>query len=270
EADARMLPQDIYRWNVRNSNNQMVPFSAFASSSWSAAPASLSRFNGTASMELTGQAASGVSSGDAMNEMARLASDLGSGYGYSWSELSYQEQQAGNQAPMLYAVSLLFVFLCLAALYESWSIPLSVMLAVPIGILGSLLLTSVRGLENDVYFQVGLLATVGLAAKNGILIVEFAKELEEQGEPLLKAVLHATRMRLRPILMTSLAFMLGVLPLVVSSGAGSSGRHSLGTGVLGGTLTSTLLGIFFVPVFYVIVRKLFPGNGKSRQNEVSP
>jgi hydrophobe/amphiphile efflux-1 (HAE1) family protein len=264
EAEARMLPQDIYRWNVRNSDNQMVPFSAFATSRWSSAPASLARFNGTASMEITGQAASGVSSGDAMKEMARLAGELGGGYGYSWSELSYQQQQAGNQAPMLYAVSLLFVFLCLAALYESWSIPFSVMLAVPIGILGSLLLTTVRGLENDVYFQVGLLATVGLAAKNGILIVEFAKELEDQGQPLMDAILHAARTRLRPILMTSLAFMLGVLPLVISSGAGSAGRHSLGTGVLGGTLTSTVLGIFFVPLFYVIVRRLFPGKGKAR------
>jgi hydrophobe/amphiphile efflux-1 (HAE1) family protein len=264
EAGARMLPQDIYRWNVRNSDNQMVPFSAFATSRWSSAPASLARFNGTASMELTGQAASGVSSGDAMNEMARLAGELGGGYGYSWSELSYQQQQAGNQAPMLYAVSLLFVFLCLAALYESWSIPFSVMLAVPIGILGSLLLTTVRGLENDVYFQVGLLATVGLAAKNGILIVEFAKELEDQGQTLMNAILHAARTRLRPILMTSLAFMLGVLPLVISSGAGSAGRHSLGTGVLGGTLTSTVLGIFFVPLFYVIVRSLFPDKRKAK------
>ncbi|SEM26510.1 multidrug efflux pump [Pseudoxanthomonas sp. GM95] len=272
EASARMLPQDINRWSVRNSNNDMVPFSAFSTSGWSYAPASLSRFNGTASMEITGQAASGVSSGAAMNEVSKLVAQLPGQYGASWSGLSYQEKQAGSQAPLLYAVSLLFVFLCLAALYESWSIPFSVMLAVPIGVLGTLLFTTVRGLENDVYFQVGLLATVGLAAKNGILIVEFAKELEDKGESLIKATLHAARMRLRPILMTSLAFMLGVLPLVISSGAGSGGRHSLGTGVLGGTLASTVLGIFFVPLFYVIVRSLFPGKGKAKARaiEVTP
>ncbi len=263
EADARMLPQDIYRWSVRNSEGGMVPFSAFTTSSWTYAPASLTRFNGSASMEITGQAASGVSSGTAMAEMAKLVGQLPQGIGYAWSGLSFQEQRAGSQAPLLYAVSLLFVFLCLAALYESWSIPFSVMLAVPIGILGSVLLTTLRGLENDVYFQVGLLATVGLAAKNGILIVEFAKELEAQGKSVIEATLEAARQRLRPILMTSLAFMLGVLPLVISSGAGSAGRHSLGTGVFGGTLASTVLGIFFVPLFYVMVRSLFPG--KARQ-----
>lgn len=209
-------------------------------------------------MEITGLAAEGVSSGTAMAQMAKMVAQLPSGFGYAWSGLSFQEQQAGAKAPLLYAVSLLFVFLCLAALYESWSIPLSVMLAVPIGILGSLLLTSLRGLENDVYFQVGLLATVGLAAKNGILIVEFAKELETQGRSLMQATLEASKLRLRPILMTSLAFMLGVFPLVISSGAGAAGRHALGTGVFGGTLASTLLGIFFVPLFYVLVRSLMP------------
>jgi len=203
-----------------------------------------------------------------MDTMERLAAELPAGMGFSWSGMSYQERLAGNQAPLLYAVSLLFVFLCLAALYESWSVPLSVMLAVPIGVVGALLLTSLRGLENDVYFQVGLLTTVGLAAKNGILIVEFAKELEEQGQPLLQAVVHAARMRLRPILMTSLAFLLGVLPLVISSGAGSAGRHSLGTGVFGGTLASTALGIFFVPLFYVIVRSLSPRRTRATTTEV--
>ncbi|MCC4594582.1 efflux RND transporter permease subunit [Xanthomonas campestris pv. phormiicola] len=272
EAQARMLPQDIGRWSVLNSSDAMVPFSAFATTGWSYAPASLARFNGSASMELSGEPASGVSSGTAMTEMAALVKQLPSGFGYAWSGLSYQEQQSGAQALLLYAVSLLVVFLCLAALYESWSIPFSVMLAVPIGILGALLFTTLRGLENDVYFQVGLLASVGLAAKNGILIVEFAKELEEQGKPLVAATLEAARLRLRPILMTSLAFMLGVLPLVVSSGAGSGSRHSLGTGVLGGTLASTTLGIFFVPLFYVIVRSLFPGrtapgNGKAAMHE---
>ena len=274
EADARMLPQDIGRWTVRNSDEDMVPFSAFATTSWGYAPASLTRFNGSASMEISGQAASGVSSGTAMTEMSKLVKQLPTGFGYAWSGLSYQEQQSGAQAPLLYAVSLLFVFLCLAALYESWSIPFSVMLAVPIGVVGALFFTTLRGLSNDVYFQVGLLATVGLAAKNGILIVEFAKELEGQGKSVIAATLQAAQLRLRPILMTSMAFMLGVAPLVVSSGAGSGGRHSLGTGVLGGTLASTMLGIFFVPLFYVIVRSLFPGktaSGKAGTHpEVSP
>ncbi|MGV7197398.1 efflux RND transporter permease subunit [Xanthomonas axonopodis] len=263
DAPARMLPSDIDRWYVRNNSAGMVPFSAFASGSWEYAPQVLSRFNGIESMEITGNAAQGVSSGDAMATMASLVDGMGKDVGYSWSGMSYQEQAAGAQAWMLYAVSLVFVFLCLAALYESWSIPISVMLAVPVGVVGALLATWMRGLSNDIYFQVGLLATMGLAAKNGILIVEFAKELEEQGRSLLDATLHAARMRLRPILMTSLAFMLGVLPMVISTGAGSGGRHSLGTGVLGGTLASTVLGIFFVPLFYVIVRTLFPGKRTS-------
>ena len=265
EAGARMLPKDIGRWAVRNSDDDMVPFSAFTSSGWGYAPSSLSRFNGSASMEISGQAASGVSSGAAMTEMSELVKQLPTGFGYAWSGLSYQELQSGAQAPLLYAVSLLFVFLCLAALYESWSIPFSVMLAVPIGIVGALLFTTLRGLSNDVYFQVGLLATVGLAAKNGILIVEFARELEAQGKTVMSAILEAARQRLRPILMTSLAFMLGVLPLVISTGAGSGGRHSLGTGVLGGTLFSTAMGIFFVPLFYVIIRRLLPGKRKSSE-----
>ncbi|GGP22335.1 efflux RND transporter permease subunit [Silvimonas iriomotensis] len=267
QADARMLPQDINRWTVRNSDNAMVPFSSFAGSGWSYAAASLARFNGTASMEISGEPGQGVSSGTAMTEMVKLVRQLPAGFGYSWSGLSYQEQQAGSQAPLLYAISLLFVFLCLAALYESWSIPFSVMLAVPIGIVGALVLTTLRGLNNDVYFQVGLLATVGLAAKNGILIVEFARELEQKGASVTAAVIEAARQRLRPILMTSAAFLLGVLPLVVSSGAGSASRHSLGTGVFGGTLTSTLLGIFFIPLFYVIVRSLFPGKKKHAAHE---
>ncbi|MBS0614034.1 MAG: efflux RND transporter permease subunit, partial [Proteobacteria bacterium] len=269
QPESRMLPQDIGRWSVRNGGNQMVPFSAFSTTGWSYAPASLARFNGSASMELSGQAATGVSSGTAMDEMAKLVKQLPAGFGYAWSGLSYQEQQSGTQAPLLYGVSLLFVFLCLAALYESWSIPFSVMLAVPIGILGALLLTWARAQNNDIYFQVGLLATIGLAAKNGILIVEFAKDLEQQGRTAIQATLEAAHLRLRPILMTSLTFMLGVLPLVVSSGAGSAGRHSLGTGVLGGTLASTALGIFFVPLFYVIVRTLFPGTAR-RADDTEP
>ncbi|AOY68024.1 efflux RND transporter permease subunit [Xanthomonas perforans] len=275
EPSARMLPADIGRWYVRNSSSEMVPFSAFSSSAWAYAPQVLSRFNGVESMEITGSAASGISSGEAMNGIAGLVGKIGKDVGYAWSGMSYQEQAAGAQTWMLYAVSLVFVFLCLAALYESWSIPISVMLAVPVGIVGALLATWLRGLSNDIYFQVGLLATMGLAAKNGILIVEFAKELEEKGQPLIEATLHAARMRLRPIVMTSLAFLLGVLPMVVSSGAGSGGRHSLGTGVLGGTLVSTLLGIFFVPLFYVMVRSVFPDKASdhataAETSEVAP
>lgn len=259
QSDSRMLPQDVGRWSVRNNQGEMIPFDSFTQTDWVFVPSSLSRFNGATSMEISGQPAAGVSSGTAMREMASMVNQLPDGFGFAWSGQSFQELRAGAQAPMLYAVSLLFVFLCLAALYESWSVPFSVMLAVPIGILGSLLFTSMRGLSNDVYFQVGLLATIGLAAKNGILIVEFAKELEQQGKSLIEATLQASKQRLRPILMTSCAFMLGVFPLVISTGAGAASRHSLGTGVFGGTLTSTFIGIFFVPLFYVIIRKLFPG-----------
>lgn len=262
EAYARMLPEDIGRWFVRNDVGAMVPFSAFSTTQWAYAPQVLNRFDGVETMEITGSAAPGTSSGDAMTAIAELVDGLDAEVGYAWSDLSYQEQVAGSQTWLLYALSLVFVFLCLAALYESWSIPVSVMLAVPVGIVGALLATWLRGLSNDIYFQVGMLAVMGLSAKNGILIVEFAKDLEAQGKSLIDATLQAARMRLRPIVMTSLAFMLGVLPMVISSGAGSGGRHSLGTGVLGGTLVSTLLGIFFVPLFYVIVRSLFPGRPK--------
>lgn len=265
EAEARMLPQDIGRWHVRNSSGDMVPFSTFSRTAWAISPLVLERFNGVEAMEITGSAAPGVSSGDAMAEIARLAGELPQETGLSWSDLSYQEQASGSGTWMVYAISLVFVFLCLAALYESWTIPVSVMLAVPVGIVGALLATSLRGLTSDIYFQVGLVATIGLAAKNGILIVEFARELENQGKGLVEATLEAARMRLRPILMTSLAFMLGVLPMVLSSGAGAAGRHSLGTGVLGGTLFSTVLGIFFVPLFYVMVRTIFPGKKAAKE-----
>ncbi|CTP90991.1 putative aminoglycoside efflux pump [Xanthomonas translucens pv. poae] len=260
DAEARMAPQDLQRWTVRNASGDMVPMSAFTTSHWTSAPAALERYNGVSAMELTGQAVAGVSSGAAMDAMAALSKQLPHGFGYAWSDMAYQEKLSANQAPALYAISLLFVFLCLVALYESWTIPFAVMLAVPVGVFGAALLMTVRGLQNDVYFQVGLLTTVGLAAKNGILIVEFARELEHRGEPLLAATLHAVQMRLRPILMTSLAFLLGVLPLVFSHGAGSAARHSLGTGVTGGTLASITLGLFFVPLFYVIVRSVFPGS----------
>lgn len=255
-ADQRMQAEDIGHWYVRNSSSSMVPLSAFTSTRWSSASPLLERYNGFGSYELVGSPAPGVSSGDAMAAVEAIMTKLPEGIGYAWTGQSYQERLAGNQAPLLYAISILFVFLCLAALYESWSVPFAVMLVVPLGILGALLLTGVRGLSNDVYFQVGLLTTVGLAAKNAILIVEFAKEGYERGQDLLGATLEAVRIRLRPVLMTSLAFILGVLPLALSSGAGSAGRQAIGTGVLGGMLAATLLGLFFIPLFYVLVQRL--------------
>ncbi|MFJ5428063.1 efflux RND transporter permease subunit [Pectobacterium actinidiae] len=270
EAEARMQPADLDRWYVRNTVNEMVSLTSFSSTGWEYGPQALTRFNGVEAMEISGAATPGVSSGTAMDKISGIVGELGDGFGHAWSGMSYQEQAAGSQTWLLYLLSLVFVFLCLAALYESWSIPVSVMLAVPIGVVGAVLATWLRDFSNDIYFQVGLLATIGLAAKNGILIVEFAKELEEKGEGLFEAVVHAARMRLRPILMTSLAFMLGVLPLVLSTGAGAGGRTSLGTGVLGGTLASTLLGIFFVPLFYVVVRLMFPGSKKEKDEPLKP
>ncbi|EEA2386128.1 multidrug efflux RND transporter permease subunit, partial [Salmonella enterica subsp. enterica serovar Typhi] len=226
EAKYRMLPDDINDWYVRGSDGQMVPFSAFSSSRWEYGSPRLERYNGLPSMEILGQAAPGKSTGEAMAMMEELASKLPSGIGYDWTGMSYQERLSGNQAPALYAISLIVVFLCLAALYESWSIPFSVMLVVPLGVIGALLAATFRGLTNDVYFQVGLLTTIGLSAKNAILIVEFAKDLmDKEGKGLVEAMLEAVRMRLRPILMTSLAFMLGVMPLVISSGAGSGAQN---------------------------------------------
>ena len=258
ESQYRMLPKDIDNLYVRNSSGQMVPFSAFSSSKWEYGSPRLERYNGLPSMEILGQPAPGKSSGDAMALMESLASKLPSGIGYDWTGLSYQERLSGNQAPALYAISLIVVFLCLAALYESWSIPFSVMLVVPLGVVGALIAATLRGLSNDVYFQVGLLTTIGLSAKNAILIVEFAKDLmDKEGKGLIEATLEAVRMRLRPILMTSLAFILGVMPLVISSGAGSGAQNAVGTGVMGGMITSTLLAIFFVPVFFVVVRRRF-------------
>lgn len=260
QADApfRMLPNDINNWYVRGSSGQMVPFSAFSSASWQFGSPRLERYNGLPSMEILGQAAPGKSTGEAMNMMEQLAAKLPSGVGYDWTGMSYQERLSGNQAPSLYAISLIVVFLCLAALYESWSIPFSVMLVVPLGVIGALLAATLRGLENDVYFQVGLLTTIGLSAKNAILIVEFAKELmEKEGKGLVESTLEAVRMRLRPILMTSLAFILGVLPLVISTGAGSGAQNAVGTGVMGGMVTATVLAIFFVPLFFVVVRRRF-------------
>ncbi|EMA5125580.1 efflux RND transporter permease subunit [Salmonella enterica] len=258
DAQFRMLPGDINNLYVRSANGEMVPFSTFSSARWIYGSPRLERYNGMPSMELLGEAAPGRSTGEAMSLMENLASQLPNGIGYDWTGMSYQERLSGNQAPALYAISLIVVFLCLAALYESWSIPFSVMLVVPLGVVGALLAASLRGLNNDVYFQVGLLTTIGLSAKNAILIVEFAKDLmEKEGRGLIEATLEASRMRLRPILMTSLAFILGVMPLVISRGAGSGAQNAVGTGVMGGMLTATLLAIFFMPVFFVVVKRRF-------------
>ncbi|MHA7845877.1 multidrug efflux RND transporter permease AcrD [Serratia sp. D1N4] len=261
QADApfRMLPEDINKWFVRNSSGGMVPFSAFATSHWNFGSPRLERYNGSSTVEIVGEAAAGVSTGTAMIEMEKLVSQLPVGFGLEWTAMSYQERLSGSQAPALYAISLLVVFLCLAALYESWSIPFSVMLVVPLGVIGAVAATWLRGLENDVYFQVGLLTIIGLSAKNAILIVEFANELNHKGQDLMAATLEASRMRLRPILMTSLAFIFGVLPMTISSGAGSGSQHAVGTGVMGGMISATVLAIFFVPLFFVLVRRRFPG-----------
>ncbi len=263
-AKFRMLPDDINLWYVRNSSGGMVPFSAFATSHWQTGSPRLERYNGYAAVEIVGEAAPGVSTGTAMDVMEKLVRQLPTGFGLEWTAMSYQERLSGAQAPALYAVSLLVVFLCLAALYESWSVPFSVMLVVPLGVIGALVATWMRGLENDVYFQVGLLTVIGLSAKNAILIVEFANEMNARGEDLLASTLHACRQRLRPILMTSLAFVFGVLPMATSTGAGSSSQHAVGTGVMGGMISATVLAIFFVPLFFVLVRRRFPLRAKPR------
>ena len=259
DAPARMLPDDLNKWHVRNKSGEMVPFSAFASAHWSYGSPRLERYNGSSSVEILGQGAPGVSTGEAMTAVAEIAAKLPAGIGYEWTGTSFEERRSGAQAPALYAISLLVVFLSLAALYESWSVPFSVMLVVPLGVIGALLAATGLGMSNDVYFQVGLLTTVGLSAKNAILIVEFAQAQLDQGMELIEATLTAVRMRLRPILMTSLAFGLGVLPLATSTGAGSGSQNAIGTGVLGGMISATVLGIFFVPVFFVVIRKIFKG-----------
>ncbi|HBN6357403.1 TPA: multidrug efflux pump RND permease MdtF [Escherichia coli] len=254
----RMLPDNINQWYVRNASGTMAPLSAYSSTEWTYGSPRLERYNGIPSMEILGEAAAGKSTGDAMKFMADLVAELPAGVGYSWTGLSYQEALSSNQAPALYAISLVVVFLALAALYESWSIPFSVMLVVPLGVVGALLATDLRGLSNDVYFQVGLLTTIGLSAKNAILIVEFAVEMmQKEGKTPVEAIIEAARMRLRPILMTSLAFILGVLPLVISHGAGSGAQNAVGTGVMGGMFAATVLAIYFVPVFFVVVEHLF-------------
>ncbi len=256
QADApyRMQPGDVTDWHVRNRSGEMVPLASIASTSWRAGPPRLERYNGSQAVGLSGEAAPGYSSGDAMDTAERLLTQLPAGIGYEWSGASYEERKAGSQAPALYAISILFVFLCLAALYESWSMPFIVMMGVPLGVIGALTAVSLRGLQNDVYFQIALVTTIGLSAKNAILIVEFAKKLHLEGLDTVDAVLQAARIRLRPIMMTSLAFMLGVLPLVLAHGAGAAGRIAIGTGVFGGMLTATLLSVFFIPLFFVFVQ----------------
>ncbi|MBJ7415057.1 MAG: efflux RND transporter permease subunit, partial [Niveispirillum sp.] len=258
QADApfRMLPEDIQKLHVRNDQGEMVPFSAFAKASWTYGPPKLERFMGTSSMNIQGQPAPGYSSGQAMAAMEELVAKLPPGIGFAWTGLSYEERLSGAQAPALYAISLLVVFLCLAALYESWSIPFAVMLVVPLGVLGAVVAATLTGMANDIYFQVGLLTTIGLSAKNAILIVEFAKEYYEKGMDLVDATLEAARQRLRPIIMTSLAFILGVSPLALASGAGSGSQNAIGIGVIGGMLAATALAIFFVPIFFVGVERL--------------
>jgi multidrug efflux pump len=267
DADARMLPSDMNKWFIRNQHGDMVPYSAFSSGRWSFASPRLERYNGFPSIEILGQPAAGVSSGEALQIMANLVTQLPPGIGYEWTGISDQENGSGSKAPILYTVSIIFVFLCLAALYESWSIPFSVMLIVPIGVLGAIFLASLRGFANDVYLQVGLLTTVGLSAKNAILIVQFAKDKMAEGSPLLDATLEAVRMRLRPILMTSLAFGFGVFPLVIAHGAGSGAQNALGTSVFGGMLSATILGIFYVPLSFILVSQYFSDKKTLKSNE---
>ena len=265
DAPQRLQPDDLLKLNVRNAQGAMVPMSSFASSHWITAPVQLSRYNGYPAIKISGDAASGRSTGEALTEMEKLAAQLPAGFGFEWTGQSYEEKTSGSQAPALFALSLLTVFLVLAALYESTSIPLSVILVVPLGVIGALLGATMRDMPNDVYFKVGLIAIIGLSAKNAILIIEFAKDLQAQGKSLIDATLEAIHLRFRPILMTSLAFILGVLPLVIASGAGSASQRAIGTGVMGGMITATTLAVFLVPVFFVVVRTFFKGSERQRR-----
>ena len=261
QADApfRMVPEDINRWYVRNGSGRMVNVASFAASHWEYGSPRLERYNGMAALDVNGEAAPGVSSGEAMLEVENLVKQLPVGYSADWTGESYQERASGSQIPMLYTLSMIVIFLCLAALYESWSIPVAILLAVPLGVIGAVLATTLRGLERDIYFQVAMLTTIGLASKNGILIVEFARKYAESGLTLIDATLNAVRDRLRPILMTSLAFGLGVLPLAGATGAGAGAQRAIGTGVFGGMLGGTFLGILFIPLFFVVVQRVLHG-----------
>ncbi len=264
DAQERMTPDDIKNIYVRNASGTMVPFSAFSTTEWAKSPIQLIRYNGYPAMRITGAPAEGYSTGDAMNEMVSLMQQLPDGFGYEWTGQSLEEQSSGSQAPMLYALSLLAVFLCLAALYESTTIPVAVLLVVPLGVIGALIGMFLRDMPNDVYFKVGLIATIGLSAKNAILIVEFAKDLQAQGKGLIRSTLEAVRLRFRPIIMTSMAFILGVIPLAIASGAGSSSQQAIGTGVLFGMITATVLAVYLVPIFFVVVRSIFGGNKRQQ------
>ena len=258
DAAFRSKPEDLDGWYVRGATGAMTPFSAFASTHWSYGAESLQRYNGLASYDIQGVAAPGVSSGEAMDQLESIAKTI-PGTTYAWTGLSYQERLASGQTLTLYLISILVIFLCLAALYESWSVPFSVLLVIPLGIVGAVLAATLRGLENDVYFRVALLTTIGLSSKNAILIVEFAEAAYHRGATLIDAAVTGARLRLRPILMTSLAFVAGVTPLAISTGAGANSRVSIGSGIVGGTLTGTVIAVFFVPVFFVIVRRLVRG-----------
>jgi HAE1 family hydrophobic/amphiphilic exporter-1 len=268
QADAlyRMLPRDLEKLYVRNTAAKMVPFSSFASGHWSSGSPKLERYNGFPSINMWGEAAPGKSSGEAMKAMEEIASKLPQGIGFDWTGLSYQERMAGSQAPLLYAFSILVIFLCLAALYESWPIPISILLALPLGAIGGVIGSSLKGLPNDVYFQIGLLTTLGLTTKNAILIVQFAKARVEEGMGLIDATLEGAKLRLRPIIMTSLAFGFGVLPLALASGAGAGAQKAIGTGVLGGVVTATFLVTLFAPLFYVLIFQL---SRKHRKREAA-
>jgi multidrug efflux pump len=254
DAPYRAAPGDIDQWFVRNNQGAMVPFSSFASTSWITTPTSSSRFLGYPSFEISGQGAPGVSSGDSMNIMEQLATQV-PGISVAWAGQSYQERLSSGQAPILYGVALIVVFLCLAALYESWSIPVAVLLVIPLGLVGSIFFVTLRGLQNDVYLQVGLITTMGLSAKNAILMVEFAERAEREGARVIDAAIEAARIRLRPILMTSFAFIFGVMPLALATGAGANSRMAIGTAVVGGMVTATVLAIFYIPFFFVLVRR---------------
>jgi hydrophobe/amphiphile efflux-1 (HAE1) family protein len=253
QPESRATPESINKLHVRNASGQLIAFESFGEIGWKHGPVQIVRYNGYPSLKLIGDVAPGMSSGAGMAEIERLVAKLPEGIGYEWTGLSYQEKAAGSQAPMLLALALLVVFLVLVALYESWKIPLSVLLIVPIGALGAVAAVMVVGMPNDVYFKVGLITIIGLAAKNSILIIEFAKDLHAQGKPVVESALEAARLRFRPIVMTSLAFILGVVPLAIATGAGATSQRAIGAGVLGGMLSATLLGVLFVPVFYVFV-----------------
>jgi multidrug efflux pump len=269
DATARMQPDDVLRITVLNSKAQAVPLSAFATTKWVTGPMQTVRYNGYPAMRISGSAAPGVSTGQAMAEMEALAAQLPQGFGFEWTGQSREEKLAGSQAMILYAFAILAVFLALAALYESWTIPLAVVLVVPLGVVGVLLATLMRGYANDVYFQVGLITIIGLSAKNAILIIEFAKDLQAQGKSVVEAALAAAHLRFRPIVMTSLAFTLGVLPLFLATGAGSASQRAIGTGVIGGMLTGTVLAVVFVPVFFVVVRTLFKGSARQHRRDLA-